>query len=640
MCEKNKVKKWGRKALLAPTLLFSFGVSSVFADLPTEPVFENGIAQPVFADEGFIIEEVLIETSVDTDKNGVNDVIHAEIWRKESTEYGLKVPVVLAVSPYYGVTFDNIFAYQDSLYMSNEPLYIPGMPVTLLRGCNPDNLNTFCSFDFPPDVPGDPDIPSMLRYLTDRGYAIAYVASVGTPDSYATIGNSTGCPTAGDYQEGQALADVVEWFAGNGVAHDGEGNLVHATWSNGNVGTYGTSYDATVPLNAATTGVDALKAVVSLAPASNWYQYYRTQGAIRMPTFDMPGQGSWVGEDAIGQWLFIVNLLEEGAFDRCAAIAEYLENGVDRQTGEYNAFWDERNLVPKAHNIKAATMLVHGLQDSNVPRIMSTSMYEELKKGDAPHQIYFHRYGHLSPEHQIGYAYLDHVNKWYTRYLWEEENGVEGDPKLHVERNSGDVIAYPDFPDPAAQYKKVQLIGDPLHGIGQLNLKGVKGIAKPKKKGKQPKYEWLLDDWKVPFFDLAAAKKSLNRIVYQSSKLKRDVRMSGTAKMNLKMAFNKPAANLSAAIVEYKLDGSIYQVARGHMDPQNRKSIHYSLPVKPYHFYQLTFDLQPTDHIFEKGSKIGIVIYSSDSEATLFPPAGTKLILDTKASFVKLPIVQ
>jgi X-Pro dipeptidyl-peptidase len=49
--------------------------------------------------------------------------------------------------------------------------------------------------------------------------------------------------------------------------------------------------------------------------------------------------------------------------------------------------------------------------------------------------------------------------------------------------------------------------------------------------------------------------------------------------------------------------------------------------------------MQPDDYVFQAGSKIGVVLLSSDYEYTLRPDPGTELMLDTSKSEVLLPIV-
>ena len=52
----------------------------------------------------------------------------------------------------------------------------------------------------------------------------------------------------------------------------------------------GTSYNGTIPLAAAVTGVAGLEAIIPIAPNTSYYHYYRSNGLVRHP-------GGWLGED-------------------------------------------------------------------------------------------------------------------------------------------------------------------------------------------------------------------------------------------------------------------------------------------------------------------------------------------------------
>jgi X-Pro dipeptidyl-peptidase len=59
----------------------------------------------------------------------------------------------------------------------------------------------------------------------------------------------------------------------------------------------------------------------------------------------------------------------------------------------------------------------------------------------------------------------------------------------------------------------------------------------------------------------------------------------------------------------------------------------------PGDFYELTFDLQPDDQILPAGQRLGLMIFSSDREFTLWPKPGTELTVDLAATSLELPVV-
>jgi len=80
-------------------------------------------------------------------------------------------------------------------------------------------------------------------------------------------------------------------------------------------------------------------------------------------------------------------------------------------------------------------------------------------------------------------------------------------------------------------------------------------------------------------------------------------------------------------------------ITRGWADPQNHSSLTDGEPLVPGEFYQVTFDLQPDDEIISSGQRIGLMIFSSDRDFTLWPPPGTELTIDLDATSIDLPVV-
>jgi hypothetical protein len=80
-------------------------------------------------------------------------------------------------------------------------------------------------------------------------------------------------------------------------------------------------------------------------------------------------------------------------------------------------------------------------------------------------------------------------------------------------------------------------------------------------------------------------------------------------------------------------------ITRGWADPQNYRSIRKGEKLKPGRFYDMTFNLQPDDQVIPAGQQIGLMIFSSDREFTLWPDPGTELTVDLSATSITLPVV-
>jgi X-Pro dipeptidyl-peptidase len=79
-------------------------------------------------------------------------------------------------------------------------------------------------------------------------------------------------------------------------------------------------------------------------------------------------------------------------------------------------------------------------------------------------------------------------------------------------------------------------------------------------------------------------------------------------------------------------------VTRGWLDVRNRNSIWRSEPIMPGRTYTLHFDMQPQDHIFKAGHRIGLVLISTDRDHTLRYRAGTVVTAGLGLSHALLPL--
>ena len=164
-------------------------------------------------------------------------------------------------------------------------------------------------------------------------------------------------------------------------------------------------------------------------------------------------------------------------------------------------------------------------------------------------------------------------------------------------------------------------------------------------KGEKPGKETLVDNFSFDGISLAKAEWTKHRLIYTTPILKQPVHLSGTSTIKIRLASSKPAANLSVWMVSLpwndKKKALITDniITRGWADPQNYRSIRKGERLKPGKFYDMTFDLQPDDQVIPAGQQIGLMIFSSDREFTLWPDPGTELTVDLGATSITLPIV-
>jgi len=574
-------------------------------DTAAQPVFRDGQAQVVKAFSNpreWIRHDLWVETEFDTDGDGKPDRMHVDVTRQAQTETeGLKVAVIYETSPYFcGVAQGGKQFFWDP---SHE------------IGATPP------PHEHPPAIPHRSLRPVMsqshVRDWVPRGFAVVHSASPGT-------GLSQGCPTVGGKNESLAPKAVIDWLNGRAIGYtspDGD-EVVVAHWATGKVGMTGTSYNGTLPLAAATTGVEGLEAIIPVAPNTSYYHYYRSHGLVRHP-------GGYMGED--------IDVLYDFIHSGDPAKREYCDCNIrdkemaenqDRVTGDYNEFWAGRDYLNQLDNLKAATLMAHAFNDWNVMPEHSVRIYEALKKKGVPSMAFFHQGGHGgSPPREL-------MNKWFTRYLYGVENGVEKLPRAWIVREgdrANDPTPYADYPNPAAVDVVLRPAGEG-RTVGTLSPTNTDGTI-----------QVLVDDARIEGAKLAAAEASEHRLLFATPELEKPVHISGTASLKIRVASSKPAANLSVWLVSlpWTRSRSINDniITRGWADPQNHKSLTESEPLEPGAFYDLDFTLQPDDQIIPAGARIGLMIFSSDRDFTLWPEPGTQLSVDLAGTELTLPVV-
>ncbi len=600
-------------------LVISFSISFLFlCSIPaaaqqadtaktTVPVIEDGQTQiiPAFTDTSeWIRHDLWVETDFDSDGNGEPDRVHVDVTRPAQTETeGLKLPVIYESSPYYAGVASESDIFWDVRHELGETPPERNHPGPIQRR------------DTRPVISN-----SHIGTWVPRGFVVVHSSSPGT-------GLSQGSPTVGGDNESLAPKAVIDWLNGRAdgfTTADGD-EKVEAYWSNGNVGMTGTSYNGTLPLAAATTGVDGLKAIIPVAPNTSYYHYYRSNGLVRSP-------GGYLGEDIDVLYDFIHSGNQSyDAYSDSTIRDTDMANGLDRMTGDYNEFWSGRDYLNDLEPVKAAVLMSHAFNDWNVMPEHSYRIYKALRDKGVPAQIYYHQQGHGGPPP------LEMMNRWFTRYLYGVENGVENDPRAWIVREDdprNQPTPYPEYPHPEAVPVEMHLTaGAPQHGGLTAGKAGEQGI------------ESLIDNFSFSAADLAQAEWTDHRLMYVTPTLRDSVHISGTPRITIKLASSKPAANLSVMLVSLPWQESPHSqitdniITRGWADPQNYQSLTESEPLEPGTFYELTFDLQPDDQIIPPGQQIGLMIFSSDREFTLHPDPGTKLTIDLDATSLTLPIV-
>ncbi len=508
-----------------------------------------------------ITQIVYVESPTDTDSDGKKDLIYVTI-NRPNVSY--KLPTLYTISPY-------------SLGGDNSV----------------QNHNTDHS-ELPQNIPFS---NIKIKTKSKVKYAKVHAHSLGT-------GYSKGCPTVGDMNETLAGKAVIDWLNGSAKAYNRKGKEVFADWANGNVGMTGVSYNGTLPTMIATTGVKGLKAIIPMAAISNWYNYYRSNGLVVSP-------GGYIGEDADTLGYYIVRK------NTCQSQLTSIFKNLDRKTGDYTKFWQQRNYLEKAKNITAATFIVHGQKDWNVRQRHAIELWEALE--NTPKKMYLFNGGHSNADHENA------VSDWFDYYVAGIENDVNVGPQVWVRDQNNKLIKQYKWPNESTIKKRFYLNKNMELSEDSI-IEGSKTIIDF---GKKVRISKMINN---------KDKYSINRLEFLSKKLKQKTILSGTAEIGLELSVeNKNSANLTVVVIEYKDNGSTQIITRGWADPQNYSDISKGDLLIKGQKYQINFNLEPKQYTLSKGSRIGVLITSTDYNHTLRPDTGTEINFNlNKNSYIDL----
>jgi X-Pro dipeptidyl-peptidase len=611
---------------LATALLAALcGAAPARADVPAISI-ENNATQPVFSRAEAVKQTVYVEVAgTDSDGDGAPDRVAVDILRPKETEQGLKVPVIMESSPYYAGGND----------VANHVVDVDehGNPLPSLRSLSAKLL-------------AEPFDGYYDNYFVPRGYAVALVENLGS-------GRATGCPTTGDRNETAGPKAAIDWLNGRARGFTAEGEPVAATWSTGKVGMIGVSYNGTLPNAVAATGVKGLETIVPIAAISSWYDYYRANGGVLAP-------GGFQGEDADVLAKYVLTRADGERV--CAPVIEHLTAAQDRITGDYSRFWDRRNYLNDVGRVRASVFLVHGLNDWNVKTKQFAQWWYALSKRNVPRKIWLHQGTHMNPFSLRTAEWLRQLHGWFDHWLHGIDSDVMREPRADVETAPGAWERHRSWPVPGTRPVRLHLDSGAKLGL----LPRPRAAKETFTDQKTRTAEQLAETAPAP---------DPNRLAYLTPALPADVRVSGTPEVSVRVSLRDGTSPyLTALLVDYGSDvrptGALVPtgetlcygqgvpgdtgctalrrlgtattpykiVTRGWLDVRNRHRPDRTEPVRPGREYTFTWDFQPTDHVFKKGHRLGLVILSTDHDYTLRYPEGTRITVSPGGSSLTLPL--
>ena len=425
------------------------------------PVFENGLAQPVFkftdgktgenynpATSSIVRYCVYVESDYDMDGDGKRDLVKAFIQvPRSAVEGSYKAATLYEARPYCaGVQadgYDHMKEVESKEYRKFDfadldkevPARIPEGSISAMDlALKADPADWY----YPDKGNNNSMVYENLdnfNYYLVRGFAVVVSAGFGA------LG-SDGFNYVGSEYERDAFKSVVEWLHGDRVAYeDREGKIqTKADWSNGNVAMTGRSYAGTMPFAVATTGVEGLKTIVPVAGIADWYTQQNMQGAQRYWPKEM--LNSFLAYFCSSR--YNDETLSEKQLDDIAAFHHELSLQQLKCGFDYDPeFWGAGNYRLHADQIKCSALIVHGFNDENVSTKQFEMMHTAFEQAGQTVKLILHQGPHITPtmankNYGIlidGKFYDDIVNEWISHYLYGVENGAEKMPEVLAQTN-------------------------------------------------------------------------------------------------------------------------------------------------------------------------------------------------------------
>ena len=603
----------------------------------------NGKSLATFTSHDAIREVVYVESRVDTDKDGLPDLVKVSIIRPR---YEGKIPAVMTASPYHQGTNDK--ASDKALYNMNVDLEVKEPHTIQVEVPQLELVDPVGSAELVDEAEETlthiNSSYTLNDYLLPRGYANLYVSGVGTKDSQ-------GLMTNGNYQQIEAYKNVIDWLNGRCRAFTDHTRKrqVKADWSNGKVATTGISYLGTMSNGLATTGVDGLEVIIAEAGISSWYNYYRENGLVTSP-------GGYPGEDfdSLAELTYSRNLLGGDYLHHNVAHQadlDIVKKELDRASGDYNQFWHDRNYLLHADQVKAEVVFTHGSQDWNVKPLHVFNMFQALPASIKKH-LFYHNGAHVYLNNWQSIDFRESMNALLSKKLLGYDSSYEL-PTVIWQDNTGEQswTSLDDFGNQTNQ--RTFSLGDDEKVIqNRYETKDYERYGKA--------YPTFLTD----LYQDKAQQVTIDLPIEE------DLHLNGKARLHLRLHSSTNKGLLSAQLLELgskkylqpypavlsvrTLDNGRYHmldnltelpfkeasqrvISKGYLNLQNRHDLLEIETVTPGEWMEFDFDLQPTIYKLEKGTTLRLILYTTDFEITVRDQTDYQLTIDLAQSSLHLP---
>ncbi len=431
--------------------------------------------------------------------------------------------------------------------------------------------------------------PFLVQNFVQHGYTVAFVPTRGA-------GGTDSCADLMGPKERADLDQAVTW-------------LGTQSWSNGNVGMTGVSYDGSTPWEVASSGNPHLKTIVPVSGVHNLFDliyergrndwrwwffvtgYYHYYGLVMTNPAGGRDADRWAGSAAF------CDTTDEGLQ---ATVQSYI-------TGDYDelGYWSERNMNPLIlKKYRGSVMLVQGMQDWNVDPAHQYPFINQLEKKGVYVKHLLGQWDHAFPDSpHVGPRgdYADILLGWWDRWLKEDKTADTG-PRVEVQDSALEWRRETAWPPSDARTTNLYLSADAT--LSPSPQKGeATALLGP---GTRNRYFFVSGNETV-YNDTPLDHNCVDCATFAMD-VKDDLRLVGLPELELRVTPTGPSGFVSAYLVRVDSAGAWQLLGWGANDLRFPDGSGRPTEVTAGEEITLTFPLQPLDAVVHEGEQLLLIL--------------------------------
>ena len=466
----------------------------------------------------------------------------------------------------------------------------------------------------------------MAAYLAQLGYAVALVDVRGRYDSDGVWEFYVNEPRDG--------YDTQQW-------------LGQQSWCNGEIGTFGHSYNGFTQLMPAPLRCPYVKCLVPSSAQQTNFGHIYNDGVMQLNmvfTAGLFGAGRTLQPTIAGVYGGVPILNYDELFRRLPLISA-LDDISDLphvrdwiRHPKYDDYWKAYGIKDKYGEINVPAYFITGWYDNLVHETFR-NFKGFRKQGGSPEARegakiiagpWTHAINHIGKEWAVDFgsdASIDindlHI-RWYDFWLKDIKNGIDQEPPVKIFVMGHNKWRFEnEWPLARTQFTNYYLHSDgkanSLHGDGTLST------SLPQKNEPQDLYVYDPEN-PVPTLggqisthpelqgprDRRPVQKRDDVLVYTSAPLREDLEVTGPVEVKLYASSSTVDTDFTATLTDVHPDGSAIHVCEGIRGARFRESLENPTLIEPGKVYEYIISLWETSNVFKVGHRIRLEISSSN----------------------------